>query len=117
MPLASLLTLPTNARGAAGFVFDHDQEHRSMVSTLQATTTRTNAAQPTLLDPAPIHLTAQRAGNWHYDHQTGHDQFSAAMFGFRIPQNMADATFADKLSLSWWTFVNHQEHYRINQIP
>lgn len=112
MALVSLLTLPTNVRGAQGFVFDHDQEHRSMLDALQP-----GVAQPTLIDPAPIEQTSRRAGNWHFDHQTGHDQFSFAIFGFRIPQNMADASFADKSSLSWWTFVNHQEHYQINQIP
>ena len=112
MPLASLLTLPTNARGAVGFVFDHDQEHRSMFAALEP-----GPAMPPILDPAPIEATLPRAGNWHYDHHNSHNEFSVAIFGFQTPQNMADATFADKSSLSWWTFVNHHEHYLINQIP
>lgn len=111
MALASLLTLPTNVRGAAGFVFDHDQEHRSMLAALD---TRT---RPPVLDPAPFHQTSERAGPWHNDHQIAHDNFNLAIFGNQLPQSMADATFADKSSLSWWTFVNHREHFLINQIP
>ena len=109
MPLASLLTLPTNARGAVGFVFDHDQLHREMLLNIAPD-------KPPIIDPAPISATLQRAGSWHNDHQIAHDNFSLAIFGFEIPQNMADSTFADKLSLASWTFINHQEHYLNNQI-
>jgi hypothetical protein len=112
MALASLLTLPTNERGAWGFVFDHNQAHQSMYAALLS-----GGVLPPILDPAPFSATSRRAGNWHFDHQAVHDQFSEAIFGFQTPQNMADATFADKSSLTWWTFVNHHEHYLINQIP
>jgi hypothetical protein len=111
MALASLLTLPTNARAAVGFVFDHDQEHRSMLAALDTQN------GPPILDPAPIKLTGPRAGIWHINHQTSHDDFSVAIFGYQSPHNMADATFADQSSLAWWTFVNHHEHYLNNQIP
>jgi hypothetical protein len=118
MSLASLLTLPTNERGAWGFVFDHDQTHRSMFAALQPSgPTQSVGALPPILDPAPIRQTERRAGNWHFDHQAVHDQFNVAIFGVQTPQNMADATFAEKSSLTWWTFVNHHEHYLNNQIP
>ena len=110
MVLASLLTLPTNERGAVGFVFDHDQLHRAMLEVASAN------GQPPLLDPAPISATSERAGSWHYGHQTAHDQFDQAVFGFQTPQNMADSTFAENSSLTWWTFVNHQEHLRDSQV-
>lgn len=112
MALASLLVLPTNPRAAIGFVFDHDQEHRSMQAALEP-----GPSQPPMLDPALASDTTPRAGPWHFNHQTAHNQFNLAIFGFQTQQNMADATFADKSSLTWWTFVNHQEHYLINQIP
>lgn len=112
MALASLLALPRNQREAYGFVFDHDQEQRSMFTALDP-----SVGNPPILDPAPIKATAERAGVWHYNHHHAHEDFSIGAFGYRLTQNMADATFAEKSSLSWWTFVNHHEHYLINQIP
>ena len=110
MPLCSLMTLPTDERGAYGFVFDHDQLHRAMLEAVG------NNAQPPLLDPAPLSATSERAGSWHYGHQTAHDQFDLAISGVQTQQNMADSTFAEPSSLTWWTFVNEQEHRRVNLV-
>ena len=103
MSTASLLYLTPDARRAQGFVFDHDQLHREM-------TVSGNADRATLLDPAPIAYTSQRAGNWHFDHQWDHDNFNLAFFGFKRDP-MADSNLAEPASLAWWTFVNHQQHY------
>jgi hypothetical protein len=111
MPLCSLLVVPTDARAAQGFIFDHDQFHRSMTDALGP------PSKPRLLDPATIQDTTTPAGYWHFDHQNGHDDFNLALFGTQLNQNMADNNLLEPASLAWWTFVNHQEHFLINQIP
>jgi hypothetical protein len=114
MPLCSLLNLPTDGRAAIAFVFDHDQEHRSLFNAAGSSA----GALPYFLDPAPISQTSIRAGNWQYNHQTSHDDFDAVIFGGRFGrQNIADSSLAEPASLAWWTFVNHHEHYIANQIP
>jgi hypothetical protein len=109
--LCSMLVAPTDQRAAVGFIFDHDQLHRSLSDTLGPTTL------PRILDPATIEDTTIRAGNWHTDHQFAHDDFNLAIFGITFSQNLADSNLLEPASLAWWTFVNHQEHFRNNQIP
>jgi hypothetical protein len=114
MPLCSLLNLPTDGRAAMAFVFDHDQEHRSLYNAANTPGSR----GPGLLDPAPLAQTTVRAGNWHYDHQVAHDDFNQALYAARFGrENIADTSFVEPASLAWWTFVNHHEHYLANQIP
>lgn len=110
MSTASLLNLPTDNRAAIGFVFDHDQEHRSLFNRIASP-----SEHPALIDPAPIAQTSRRAGNWQFDHQIAHDDFNAALFDTRFGrQNIADSDLTSQASLEWWTFVNHHEHYLAN---
>ena len=122
MALVSLLIVPSDQRSAIGFVFDHDQLHRSMTDAqIQANSskggTNTSGSRPFLLDPATVAAVTRRAGNWHFDHQNAHDNFNVAIFGTRFGQNLADSNLVEPASLAWWTFVNHQEHYLDNKIP
>lgn len=111
MSIASLLVVPTDQRAAEAFIFDHDQFHRDMTNVLGPT------SLPRLLDPTSVQDASVRAGNWHFNHQNGHDDFNLAVFGAQLNQNMADSNLIEPASLAWWTFVNHQEHFRNNQIP
>ena len=106
----SMLNLPTDPLAAVGFVFDHDQLHRSLSAALGP------GSLPRLLDPATLAETSRRAGNWNFYHQDAHDDFNLAMFGTHFGQNLADSNLTNPASLAWWTFVNHQEHYLDNQI-
>jgi len=109
--IASLLVMPTDQRAAIAFAFDHDQLHRDFTDVLGS------GSKPRLLDPATVSDSTVRAGYWHFDHQNGHDDFNLALFGVPLNQNMADSNLIEPASLAWWTFVNHQEHFRNNQIP
>lgn len=111
MPLASLLVVPTDQRAAEAFIFDHDQLHRDMSTALAPNDL------PRLLDPTTVQDAATRAGYWQFTHQNGHDNFNLALFGTPLNQIMADSNLTEPASLAWWTFVNHAEHFRNNQIP
>jgi hypothetical protein len=111
MPLCSLLVAPTDERAAQGFIFDHDQFHRDMTDALGP------PSLSRLLDPTTIQDATVRAGYWHFTHQNAHDDFNLALFGVQLSQNIADSNLLEPASLAWWTFVNHQEHFRNNQIP
>jgi hypothetical protein len=109
--LCSLLVMPTDQRAAIGFTFDHDQLHRDLSTALAP------HDLPRLLDPTTTEDAATRAGYWHFTHQDAHDNFNLALFGTQLNHNLADSNLLEPASLAWWTFVNHLEHYRNNQIP
>jgi hypothetical protein len=111
MPLCSLLVVPTDQRAAQAFIFDHDQLHRDMTTAIGP------PSLPRLLDPTTVQDASVRAGYWHFNHQNGHDDFNTALFGTPLNQNMADSNLTEPASLASWTFINHQEHFLINQIP
>lgn len=111
MALCSLLVVPTDERAAAGFTFDHDQLHRDMSTAIAPNDL------PRLLDPTTVQDAATRAGYWNFTHQNAHDNFNLAIFGVEFNQQLADSNLTQSESLTFWTFVNHAEHFRNNQIP
>lgn len=118
MQPASLLVMPLTERGREAFVFDHDQAHRSLNSATTAPTKVTSAhGQNYLLDPSTVAQTARRAGNWHFDHQSAHNDFDLTFSSFRSCHILADSNLSDPGSLALWTFMNHHQHYIANQIP
>lgn len=103
--------MPSDERAAEAVAFDHDQLHRDLTTVLGPT------SMPRILDPVSMQSASTRAGPWLTNHQFGHEDFNRAVFGVEFNQNMADSNLTEPASLAWWTFVNHQEHFRNNQIP
>jgi hypothetical protein len=113
MPLATLLN-PNDPL----FVFEHMMQTQALWTAL--TDTAGYSVLPYLLDPA--YDTAIPASKWHLNHQQSHDDFNAALpaeYGstqIGIPQGaiLLDSNLKNPDQLTWWTFINHQEHYIAN---
>lgn len=111
MSLASLLHVPDNAPGRAAFSFDHRMAHRTLAPAIPDLSSY--SAVPYLLDPI------FNDGKWHQLHQSAHQDFIAALpsyFGATVTglptsQPLEDTNLANNRKRTWWTFVNHQEHY------
>ncbi|HEX3521467.1 MAG TPA: hypothetical protein VHT52_05205 [Stellaceae bacterium] len=101
MPLALLLN-----PGDPMFAFEHDQQTRALLAA---------AGQGYAYVLDPVYDSQYPATMWHQDHQHSHNDFNA---GLRIRQNeiLIDSDLANTDSLTWWTFVNHQEHYNANSV-
>jgi hypothetical protein len=116
MPLAVLLN-PDDPL----FTFEHMMQHREYFA-IMAPLDRFSIL-PYLLDPT--YGTDIRAGPWHLSHQQAHNDFTqqlppfwdARHVGFGIPtdQILVDSNLQDPESRTWWTFVNHQEHFTTNE--
>ena len=116
MPLAVLL----NADDPL-YEFEHMMQHREYFAIMSPLDRF--SVLPYLLDPA--FGTEIRAGPWNLHHQQAHNDFSetvpaywnAQTVGFGISANniMVDSNQDDPESRTWFTFLNHQEHYITNE--
>lgn len=99
------------------FVFEHMQQTQALWTAMQIAGL---SVLPYVLDPA--YDTEIPGSAWHLNHQQSHDDFNAALPSYRgsltvgIPQNeiLIDSNLANADQLTWWTFINHQEHYVAN---
>ncbi|HEX3525161.1 MAG TPA: hypothetical protein VHT52_24115 [Stellaceae bacterium] len=101
------------------FTFEHMMAHRNYFAVME---TSGYSVLPYLLDPS--YDTNIPASPWHQNHQQAHNDYNAALppywdanaVGFGIPQNqiLIDSNLSNPDQLSWWTFINHQEHYIAN---
>ena len=95
------------------FAFEHAMAHRlylGMMSPLPRF-----SVVPYFMDP----MTAKRpADGWNFNHQRAHDDadnvipgsyLGPATLGFS--PNLVDSNLSDPWNRSWWTFINHMEHY------
>ena len=110
MSLATLLTPPPNDRRArALWEHDHDIAHRNFYATWAP---KRFSNLTSILDPMlPKYPTP--ADEWNLDHQRAQDDFAQA--GVRINGTLVDSDLRRSEDRTWWTFVNHQEHYQANQ--
>jgi hypothetical protein len=101
MPLALLLN-PADPM----FAFEHDQQTRNLLAA-------SRQSGSYVLDP--VYDSQYPATMWHKDHQQSHTDFNV---GLGILQNeiLIDSDLANTDSLTWWTFVNHQEHSNANSV-
>lgn len=106
MSFPMLLHMPDNPRGQAAFAFDHDMIHRYYLTRMPP------ASRVYLLDPT--YDLNMPAGPWHFDHQQAHNDFNSA-FNIPSPRSIVrEGNLSDARNKTWWTFINHQEHYRAN---
>lgn len=99
------------------FAWEHMNAHRRYFA-MMAPLDRFSAL-PYLLDPT--YNTDQRATNWHHNHQKAHTDFATALprnynalpeeVGISTAQPLAEHDLSDAESLTWWSFVQHREHY------
>lgn len=101
------------------FAFEHMMAHRRYFS--QMSPLDRYSALPYLLDPA--YDTAIRASLWHLNHQKAHTDFATSLpanyntveVGIPTAQPLADSDLSDEASLTWWTFLQHREHFLADQ--
>ena len=108
MSFAMLLHVPENPRGQAAFAFDHDMIHRFYLNKMPS------ASRTWQFDPA--YATNEFSSSWHLNHQQAHNDFN---FAARIPSPnsiLKETNLNDARNLTWWTFINHAEHYRANMV-
>ena len=110
MSRASLLNLNEPA-----FAWEHAMSHRNALGVM-APLDRFSAV-PYFVDP--MLDTNVSAGNWHLNHQQSHDDalanfpqyYSSPNLGLRFGQNLVDTDLSNAGQATWWTFLNHMEHY------
>lgn len=121
MPLAILLN-PADPL----FSFEHAMQHREYFAIMKPLSQF--SIVPYFIDPAPLPTTLGQlptpADMWNLDHQRAHDDFDAALpdhwtsqgvgFGILASQNLVDSDLNTPEGRTWWTFVNHQDHYIAN---
>lgn len=103
------------------FDFEHAMAHRMYFAVMSPLSNY--SVLPYFIEPKPG-PTPPPATNWRLNHQQAHDDYGGALppfwsadsIGFGIPQrkNLIDSNLSDPSDVSWWTFVNHQEHYTAN---
>ena len=74
---------------------------------------------PYFLDP--LLNVGTPASFWHLDHQQAHNDAANNLpatylgdiipLGISIGANLVDSNLDDPWNRSWWTFINHMEHY------
>ena len=121
MSAATLLAMPDDPVGLATFAFEHAMSHRTYLGAM-APLTRFSVL-PYFIHPM------QNDPSWRLDHQQAQNDFTSTMptWGNPPPVPPAPGTLSVAVPLahnlldlpnlddpgqrSWWTFVNHQEHY------
>src|SRR5262245_17165608 len=95
------------------FPWEHAMAHRNFIGVMSPLPRFT--VIPYFIDP----FTAKRPGdNWHMNHRRAHDDADDALpdkylgtVGFGVSGILVDSDLNDPVSRSWWTFINHTEHY------
>jgi hypothetical protein len=123
MAIAAILTSPDpGARySEETFSFEHAMAHRNLFGAMATEGTGLSGytVLPYKLDPDYL-----LKGGWKLDHGQAHADFQEtlptwySLWGLAPPetltistgQNFVDPNLANKESLNWWTFANHQEH-------
>lgn len=106
MLATTLLTMSDDPRRQATFAFDHDMQHRFYL--------RSMPIGSKIYQFDPTYDLNEPAGSWHFDHQQAHNDFNAA---FHIPSPnsiVRETDLSNPRNKTWWTFINHQEHYAAN---
>lgn len=103
------------------FAFEHMMAHRRYFAVMSPL--NRFSALPYLLDPA--YDTNIRASMWHINHQKAHTDFANSLpanynagpdqVGIPTAQPLADSDLSNAESLTWWTFLQHEEHYLADQ--
>lgn len=107
MSFASLLNIPADPRGRAAFAFDHDMIHRFYLTKMPPD----SRSWP--LDPS--YAANEPSSSWHLNHQQLHNDFNRA-FSIPSPNSIVKETnLTDARNRTWWTFINHSEHYVANK--
>jgi hypothetical protein len=119
MSIGTLLNVPQHPAGKNVFAFEHAMAHREVMAVMGPLTQW--SVVPYFIDP--FQFDAQPGTNWHLNHQRSHDDFVAGLPpdflaenpGMTTNQPVLDNYLPQQDNRSWWTFINHQEHYTANQ--
>jgi hypothetical protein len=118
MSQATLLNVPDDYRGRSAFEFEHAMAHREVMIVMGPLTQW--SVMPYFIDPARYQ--APPGTNWHRNHQQAHDDVTtylpadgtALEPGIPSSQVVQEGDLTDPERRTWWTFINHQEHYVSN---
>jgi hypothetical protein len=97
------------------FWFEHAMSHRNALGVIHPRTEF--SVVPYFLDPP--HNLNERASSWHLNHQQAHHdaalnlpaELGSSTLGVALWANLLEYRLDEPVSRSWWTFVNHLEHY------
>lgn len=119
MALCNLLRMGPTSGERAGFAHDHRVSHRTYA--LGMSPLSRFAVMPYLIDPQ------QENGKYYLNHQQSHWDFNSALqsfptyyfqtaptpmpMGLPSNQNLIDTDLTNQDKVTWWTWVNHNEHY------
>lgn len=120
MAISSLLNVPEGDAARNAFSFEHAMAHREVMAVMAPLNQW--SAMPYFIDPAD--WKASPADSWNLDHQQAHNDYAsylpaysvALTPGFTFQHILVDSNLADPASLTWWTFLNHQDHFLANNI-
>ena len=107
MSFAMLLDIPKSVRGQAAFAFDHDMNHRFYLRKLPP------GSRTWPLNPG--YGTDDPSSSWHLNHQQLHNDFNRALKTPSPNSILQETNLNDARNRTWWTFINHAEHYRANK--
>lgn len=97
------------------FAFEHAMAHRNALGVMSPLPRF--SIIPYWLDP--MLQTDEPGGFWHHNHQQAHSdaalhlppEFGSGQRGIELHANLLDYDLSNPDSRTWWTFVNHLEHY------
>lgn len=97
------------------FAFEHMMAHRRYFAVMSPL--NRFSVLPYVLDP--VYDTEIRASMWHQNHQQAHTDFATSLpanyntkeIGLPTFQPVADSDLANPESATWWTFIQHREHF------
>jgi hypothetical protein len=123
--IVSLLTPPPldDEAATAAWSFEHAMAHRTLLAAMSPLTQFSTIPYSVFMfDPMTDQGVNIPAGWWNQLHQQAHDDFTnalpsyygATVAGIPIGQILVDADLSQAEQMTWWTFVNHQEHYIAN---
>lgn len=127
MSQASLLAPPTE-ENLPGWQFDHAQAHRELLGAMALAVPAPVANEffagtggLTRYSAIPYFIDPQfNTGVWHLDHGQAHSDFQLTLPGFfgstvtgvinPTSTDLVAMDFSQQGLLTWWTFVNHEQH-------
>jgi hypothetical protein len=125
MPLCALLKRPKDQWALNYFHFEHAMAHRVNLMVMSPLT-RFSAVpyfyepEQNLAPPARLVPGTARPSNWHLNHQQAHNDalnevptvyITTPQKGVLSQVNVVDTNLDDIERTTWWTFVNHHNHY------
>lgn len=123
MSIATLLNVPADSAGQNAFAFEHAMAHRGVMAVMAPLNQW--SAMPYFITPAD--WKARPANNWNLNHQQAHNDYASFLPAYpsdtqpNIPSFMdqnilVDTNMADPVSKTWWTFINHRDHFVANEL-